>query len=97
MEFKRIIESMEYNELLGIKKELDKGGIEIKRIVKERIKEEQRKHAEYCGTCSNKLDLRNVNNFTLVFGPDDFRKKASFCGIDCLEYFLAELKEIKRG
>ena len=29
--------------------------------------------------------------------PDDFRKKASFCGLDCLEYFLIKIRQIKQG
>jgi hypothetical protein len=33
----------------------------------------------------------------LIFGPKDFRKKASFCALDCLEYFIEKIKKEKKA
>jgi hypothetical protein len=93
---REIIDSIEFDELVKMKNDLDAGGFHLKSFVEHKIKEEEKKHDLYCATCSNKIDPSSVNNFTLIFGPDDFRKKATFCGIDCLEYFLKEIKQMKR-
>ena len=89
--------SLEYNELIKIKQEINKGNLDIKKEVQEKIEELEKKHAKICTTCSNTLDPYNSNNYTIIFGPDDFRKKASFCGLDCVEYFLIKLKQLKRN
>ena len=91
-----IVDSMDFNELTRMKKDIDNGGLHLKKFLETKIKEREKKHEKYCSTCATELKPENTNNFTLVFGPDDFRKKASFCGTDCLEYFLKELKQIKK-
>ena len=91
-----VIDSLSTEELIKIMNDLKNGSVHIKRLVNSKIKERMSQHEEYCSVCGQKLNPSSVNNYTLVFGPSDFRKKASFCGLDCLEYFLMELKEIKR-
>lgn len=93
---REVIDSLEFDELVKMKKDLEAGGFHLKRFLDSKIKEEEKGHEQYCSTCSTELNPKNTNNFTLVFGPEDFRKKASFCGVDCLEYFLKELKQIKK-
>ena len=93
---KEIIDSLEFDELVRMKKDLEAGGFHLKKFLDIKIKDEERKHEQYCSTCSAELKPNSTNNFTIVFGPEDFRKKESFCGIDCLEYFLKELKQIKK-
>ena len=44
-----------------------------------------------CPVCNNNPGPAGL---TLIFGPVDLRKKATFCGYDCLEYFLNILKEV---
>lgn len=90
-----MIESLEYDDLVKMKRDIEGGSYHLKKLLKEKLLEEEKKHAKVCSVCSNDIDPRNVNNFTLIFGPDDFKKKASFCGLDCLEYFLTKLKHIK--
>ena len=94
---KDIIDSVEYYDLLNLKKDLESGSHNIKKLLNQKIKEHEKQHEKSCSVCSNELDPYNTNNYTLIFGPEDFRKKASFCGLDCLEYFLVILKQIKRG
>ncbi|MEK6845289.1 MAG: hypothetical protein AABY26_00905, partial [Nanoarchaeota archaeon] len=89
--------SLEHYELTALKQQIEKGKLDIVREIQEKVKEHEKQHAKDCATCSSILDPYNTNNYTIIFGPDDFRKKASFCGIDCLEYFLLNLKKIKKG
>lgn len=93
--FEEVIEILDYNELMRFKSDLDTGAITLKRLLEEKIKKKLKEHEKICATCSNDLDFYKTNNYTLVFGPDDFRKKASFCGLDCLEYFMIKLKDMK--
>jgi len=95
--FTRFLSSLEHYELVRLKQEIDKGNLDMENEILENIKERERKHSKFCTTCSNNLDLYNANNYTIVFGPDDFKKKASFCGLDCLEYFLIKLKQMKKS
>ena len=85
---------LEHYELVRLKQQIKKGNIDILKEIKEKIKEHEKSHEKYCVTCSNELDLYNTNNYTIMFGPEDFKKKASFCGLDCLEYFLTSLKKM---
>lgn len=93
--FRDVIDIVDYEDLLKIKNDIDNGGLHLKKLVDEKIKEQQRKHNELCSVCSNEIDPSSTNSYTLVFGPDDFRKKATFCAVDCLEYFINNLKKIK--
>ncbi len=93
---KDVIGSLEYNELMKMREDINKGGFHLKKFLDVTIKQKEHDHATHCTTCSNKLKPTDANNFTLVFGPADFKKKASFCGIDCMEYFLSELKQVKK-
>lgn len=94
--FEEVVEMIDFNELVNMKRDIDKGSMEIDRVITQRIKEELKKHSIYCTTCSTKIDPYNTSNFTLIFGPDDLKKKATFCALDCLEYFIENLKDLRR-
>ena len=94
--FAEIVDMIEFNELVNMKRDLSKGGMEIDKIISDRIKEEIKKHEVYCSVCNTKVDPYSTTNFTLIFGPDDLKKKATFCAIDCLEYFLKNLKDLRQ-
>ena len=93
--FEDIIDVLDYNELMRFKSDLDSGAITAKKLLEEKIKKKLKEHEKICATCSNDLNFYKTNNYTLIFGPDDFKKKASFCGLDCLGYFIIKLKDIK--
>ena len=93
--FEEVIDILDYNELMRFKNDLDSGAITLKKLVEEKIKKKLKEHEKICATCSSSLNFYNTNNYTLLFGPDDFKKKASFCGLDCLEYFIIKLKDMK--
>ncbi len=86
------IANLNYNELKILEIDLKKGAPTVKTIIKNRIKQIESQDTGLCAGCGNVENL----SYTLIFGPDDFKKKASFCGLDCLEYFLEQLKEINK-
>ena len=92
--FEDVMDILDYNELMRFKTDLDSGAISIKKLLEENIKKKLKEHEKVCATCSNTLNFYRTSNYTLVFGPDDFKKKASFCGLDCLEYFIIKLKDM---
>ena len=93
--FEEVFEVLDYNELMRFKSDLDSGAITVKKLLEEKIKGKLREHEKICATCSSQLNFYKTSNYTIVFGPDDFKKKASFCGLDCLEYFIIKLKDMK--
>ena len=94
--FEDVVDILDYGELMRFKNDLDSGAITLKKLLEEKIKKRLKEHEKTCATCSNNLNFYKTNNYTLVFGPDDFKKKASFCGLDCLEYFMIKLKDMKK-
>lgn len=60
-------------------------------LIKKRLRQINRGRQKVCVTCGNILEPFD-NKFTLLFGPDDFQKRACFCALDCMEFFLNELK-----
>ena len=93
--FEEVFDILDYNELMRFKTDVDAGAITVKRLLEEKIKNKLKEHEKVCATCSNTLNFYKTSNYTIVFGPDDFKKKASFCGLDCLEYFILKLKDLK--
>ncbi|MBL7056544.1 hypothetical protein ISS07_06530 [Candidatus Woesearchaeota archaeon] len=87
---------MEHYELVYLKQKIEKGNLDVIKEMQEKIKDLERKHNNDCSTCSNNLDPYNPNSYTLMFGPEDFKKKASFCGLDCMEYFVSNMKHMKQ-
>ena len=93
--FEELIDILDYNELMRFKNDLDSGAITVKRLLEEKIKKKLKEHEKVCATCSNDLNFYKTNNYTLIFGPDDFKKKASFCGLDCLGHFIIKLRSMR--
>lgn len=92
---KEAIKEWNYEELRAFEKEMNIGGREIKKVLWERMREMENS-TKFCTTCFSELDPYETT-FTLIFGPEDFRKKASFCAVDCLEYFLTHVKDIEKA
>lgn len=92
-----VIHSLDYDELMKIKNDIDKGSVHFKKLVNEQIKAIELEHNTVCSTCMSEISPDSTSTFTLVFGPYDFKKKATFCAIDCLEYFINQMKEQKKG
>jgi hypothetical protein len=88
-----IVDSIDENDLYKMQADLSKGGLFLKKIVDDKLKSMQNEKRGFCSTCGQSLDEK-YKTYTILFGPEDFKKKASFCELDCLEYFLAGLKKI---
>jgi hypothetical protein len=95
--FRDVVGGLEHSELVKIKSDLDSGGLHIRKLIEGEIRKSEAAHEKICSVCHNKIDPEDTNNFTLVFGPESFKKKASFCAIDCMEYFLNNLKKIREA
>jgi hypothetical protein len=89
---KEAIDDLSYNELRELERNLKTGM--MKSLVKEKIEEIDRRNARVCATCGKPLDAFSLTNFSLMFGPEDFKKRASFCAFDCLEHFIGRLKKL---
>ena len=87
----KLIESLDETDLKLIKKDLEFGNIE--KLVDRKLKErEETDFNKVCPVCQTPIGEENL---TLVFGPKGLRKKASFCALDCMEYFLNKIKKTK--
>ncbi len=86
--------SLNYEDLVELQRDLFSGGATIKSMISNRIKEINETQTKVCATCGNTINLNVNHEYTLIFGPNDFKKRASFCAIDCLEYFFIQLKQI---
>jgi hypothetical protein len=87
-----IMDSIEEDDLAKMQADLMKGGIFLRKLVDDKLQEMEKSKRGFCVTCGSDL-LEAQSPYTLIFGPDDFRRKASFCEVDCLEYFMAGLKK----
>jgi hypothetical protein len=88
----KLIESLDDNDLKLIKKDLEEGNIE--RLISKKLQEKKEiDFNKVCPVCQSPI---GEGNLTLIFGPNGLRKKASFCALDCLEYFLNRIKQEKK-
>lgn len=92
--FKEFLENLDYNEVLDFKKQIKDSKSTVKDILNNHIDVVEKINSRVCATCGNELDA-NTKNLALHFGPENFKKKASFCAFDCLEFFLTQLKDIE--
>lgn len=92
---REIIGLLGYEELIRVKDDLNKGGDGIMILVDNKIKDEIKKLNQFCAVCASRIEPESETRFMLTFGPADLERTISFCAVDCLEYFLSELKKIK--
>lgn len=88
-----LIERLPYTDLVKLQKDLRAGNLD--KLLAKRLDDLRPTKAKYCPVCQSDVDQNE--NLTLVFGPANFRQKASFDGPDCLKYFLEKIgKEEKQ-
>ena len=92
-----VIDKLDYYELLRIKKDLKEGGKHLVDFIDAEITKRNVHHHVYCAVCGTEIIPSSTDTSTLVFGPADFRKKATFCGKDCLNYFIKTMDERKQS
>lgn len=93
MNYIDILDKLEERDLELFEKDLKEGYVQ-KYI--ERKKEFFKVKDKSCPVCGNSV---KEDCFVLIWGEPSIRKKAHFCGIDCLNYFLEHFiqKKIKTG
>ena len=89
------IEALGYEDLVSIQKDLLTGSTKIKNIVADKLRQIEEEETRICATCGNSINVKTAENFTLVFGPPDLKKRAHFCALDCMEYFLTSFKRLQ--
>ena len=93
---KEIVDNLEHEDLIKLQKDIEEeGGIHVKRLVSEKIQQLEDNEKAICAVCGKPINPYYTEHYKLIFGPRDFRKKASFCALDCMEYFLKNLRESK--
>ena len=89
------IASMDYHDLVELHADLREGGHALRQIVVEKILEREKEQGKTCTVCQSGIDPHNINNYTLLLGPEGLRRKASFCALDCLKYFIENIEKRK--
>ena len=80
----KLISELPYNDLILLKKDLDAGNIE--KLIKQQIKIKKTTKTAICPVCGE--EIKESEGFHLEFGPPGLRKKATFDGADCMQYFI---------
>lgn len=88
---KDVLDTIDEDDLYKMQMDLSKGGVHLKKLVEEKIKDNEASKSGFCVTCGENIGNK-PESYTLIFGPEDFKKKALFCELDCLQYFLSGLK-----
>lgn len=90
---REVMELLEFEELVRMRDDLCKGGDSLRILVDNRIKDEIKKMNEFCAVCAAKIEPESSTRFSLDIGPEGMKRRASFCAVDCLQYFLGEAKK----
>jgi hypothetical protein len=85
----QLIENMTYSDLLALQKDLRVGNLD--RLISKRMEDIKPTQTKCCPVCN--ISVSQDTHLTLIFGPADFRQKASFDGPDCLIYFLDQIRK----
>jgi len=94
--FKDSLRTWEYHHVKLLERELATGSKNLRRVVRDKIKEMARTHNKTCVVCNSKIDEDDHRTVSMIFGPQDMKRKATFCAQDCLQYFLKKAHAIKR-
>jgi len=93
---KEIVDNLEHEDLIKLQKDIEEeGGMHVKKLVSEKIQQLEDSEKAICAVCGKPINPYYTEHYKLIFGPRDFRKKASFCALDCMEYFLKNLRDSK--
>lgn len=89
LKIKDAIGSMDYHDLVDLHEDLDEGGHVTRELVKSVILEKEKEMGKLCHICQSEIDPNSTTNYTILLGPEGLRRKASFCALDCLKYFIS--------
>ena len=89
------ISSMDYHDLVELNEDLREGGHSTIKLVEQKIVEKEKTMGKSCAVCQSEIDPHSLNNYTILLGPEGLRRKASFCALDCLKFFITNLEKRK--
>jgi len=89
--FRDVADEIMYEDLVKMKADLEAGGAHLKEFISSKLEEIEREEVKSCATCGTAINPHYIDDFSLTFGRYDFKKRAFFCGLDCLNFFLADL------
>lgn len=87
------IKSLDYDDLVRLNEDLREGGHSTRALVEKRIVEKEKEHGRFCQVCQCEIDPHSTQNYTILFGPEGLKRRASFCALDCLKYFIAAIEK----
>lgn len=90
----KFIQELSAHELQQIKTDLDNDSKYLRHMIGAQLLLLETGNCKVCANCGSQILEAQHTNLTLTFGPADFRKKATLCGMDCMEGFLARIKRI---
>ena len=94
--FRDIIGEVSYEDLIKIRADLNSGAVHIRKLLDDTIKEAEYNKIKSCATCGTEINRIYMDDFVLEFGRRDFKKRAFFCGQDCLKFFLNHMEQKKQ-
>jgi hypothetical protein len=94
IDLKDFVHALSYQQLLRMQFDLSHGAIGLQKIVGTRIKELEQANQKVCATCNGPIQT-HTQTYTVLFGPTDFRKKATCCAMDCFVEFVEKLKQFE--
>lgn len=97
LKLKDAIGSMDYHDLVDLHEDLREGGHATRNLVEQKILEKEKEIGKFCHVCQSEIDPHSTTNYTLLLGPEGLRRKASFCAIDCMKYFITQLEDRKKA
>lgn len=80
----KIIKDLDVYDLELIDKDIRAGNLD--KLIKKELQHRKANKVTLCPVCS--APVKEGDGLHLQFGPMNFRKKATFDGVDCLTYFL---------
>lgn len=92
-QIKDIVSNMSIDDLKILRDDLKTQNYTLKLI--NEIIEKHEQSNKICASCGNKIDPFSENKMVLTFGSQDFERRAHFCAIDCMSYFMEKYKKIK--
>ena len=91
--FRDVVDDIQYEDLVKIRKDLDNGGRHLRTFIDSKINEIERDEVKVCAVCGTPINPHFIDDYSLVFGRYDFKKRAFFCGLDCLNFFVGKLND----
>ena len=65
-------------------------------MVEEKVKKIENEPKKNCAVCGEEL-VDKEGTFSLIFKHEKLKKKASFCALDCMEFFVSKIKKAKEA